>query len=345
MLDLVAAYAADAAAADDVAVVEAHLAASPAAAGYERTLRASAGSYATAVLPDAESPAPAELRSQILDAALRRRPGRPPAPASAVGTHRLATERAVALLRRLASHQWSTVVDPPELQGWTVHQLVAHLASNEALLAQLLGVTDPDAHVPELDNSNEVRTAAVQARLLPVEPAVALAEYVALVEAVDRHLAGLSPTELEAEIRWWGIDMRISSALIVRSLETWTHADDIRRAVGLAHERPAAPDLLTMSARSLEWAPIMMASTGATIPAATALLRLTGPGGGDHVVQLGAEPAPIGAEPRFELALDVVDYCRAVSNRIAPDDLRHESRGDTELAARFVGALPSLAAV
>jgi uncharacterized protein (TIGR03083 family) len=343
IIDLVAAYAADAVGDDDRLVVETYLATSTAATSYEQTLRSSAGSYASIVLPESESPAPGHLRSRVLDAALLERPARPPAPSAAVAAHRIETERARLLFGRLAGDQWHATVDPDELDGWTVHELVAHLAANEALLAQLIGIPDPSS--PERENNNERRTALAQDRHRQLEPTATIDEYAAFATAVDQHVSSVDPADLETDISWWGMDMRISSALIVRALETWTHADDIRRAIGLPTVAPAAPDLATMSARSLEWVPIMLASTGDDIAPGTATLRLTGPGGGTHTVQLGAEPAPPHTPPAFELTIDIVDYCRAVSKRVAPSGLPHAVTGDADLAERLVGALSSLAAV
>jgi uncharacterized protein (TIGR03083 family) len=343
LLDLVAAYAADAVGDDDAAVVETYLATSSTAARLEQALRSSAGSYATALLPETEWQAPDELRSRVLDAALERRPGRPLVPSTSVVTHRLETERARLLLRRLTTEQWTAVVDPPELQGWTVHQLVAHLASNESLLARLLDIAEPLA--PERDNDNEPRTAEVQARHRSMSPAETLAEYEAFVAAVDARVTAMSHDELEQNIPWWGLPMRISSALIVRALETWTHCDDIRRALSLPPIRPAAPDLAAMSARSAEWVPIMLASDDDPVTPGLATLVLTGPGGGVHTVQLGSEAAAADSRPQFSLTLDVVDYCRAIARRIDPADLPHIASGDVVLAERLVSALPALSAV
>ncbi|HET9610723.1 MAG TPA: hypothetical protein VFP06_14035, partial [Acidimicrobiales bacterium] len=70
-LDDLAAYAVDAHDPEDAPAIEAHLLAAPAAARWERLLRAAAGEYAAARTREI-SPPPA-LRRRVLDAALARR--------------------------------------------------------------------------------------------------------------------------------------------------------------------------------------------------------------------------------------------------------------------------------
>ena len=99
--------------------------------------------------------------------------------------------------------QWTRPVDPPELAGWTVHDVAVHLAANEALLASALGVglagvpeTEPDQRAP--------------ARRWPgpatatVDPAVALDELEAAAAAVDAHLASPAGADLDRAIEFWG---------------------------------------------------------------------------------------------------------------------------------------------
>lgn len=339
-IDLVAAFAIDAVDLDESVVVEALLATSRRASTDEARLRAAGAEYAVATV-DVLAP-PAGLRSSVLDVALARRPGSALVPATAVDLHRLEAERTVDLLERLRADDWIRPLDPPEFAGWTVQDLAAHLCSNQSLLAQLLGVDQPT--VPETATTNVERTEQTLERHRTMAPALTLAEYRDFVAAVDRRIAGMTDAELDADIEWWGAPMRISTALVVRTFETWTHADDIRRALGWTMVPPPAPSLAAMSIRSLDWVPLMMVGDTEMAPT-LATVRLTGPGGGEHPVQLGLEPAPDGAEPRFELEIDIVDYCRAVADRLPAGGLRYRSTGDEALAARLVERLPALAAL
>lgn len=339
--DLVAAYAVDAVDGEDALLVASYLAGSGAATSTEQVLRDAGNAYALAVLPDFALPT--DLRDRVLEASFARRPGVALTPSTAVELHRLETEAALLLFERIEDNQWSRPVDPVELSGWTVRDLAIHVLANESLLALELGLEDPRA--PETTRTNVPRTEETSARFAGQEPAAVVHEYRAFVRAVDEHATAMDEIELEREINWWGTPMRASTALIVRTFETWTHADDIRRALGKPHLSPTAPELATMSERSLEWVPLMMLNTGQEVEPSVARFVLTGPGGTTRTAQLGLVAAPAGAAPRFELTVDVVDYCRAIANRVPPGGLAYTASGDVEQAEAFVRALPSLAGV
>ena len=158
--DMLAAYALDAVDEDDALMIDAELATSAEAASDVALLQSAAGEYAAATSPDIRPPA--ELRDRVLTNAFATREGMAPTPADARDVHRLEAERFSLLLRQLTQAQWDASVDPPEFAGWTVRDLVSHVAASEALTAQLLG--SPLAQVPETDTGNESRTALVQAR-------------------------------------------------------------------------------------------------------------------------------------------------------------------------------------
>jgi uncharacterized protein (TIGR03083 family) len=342
VVDLLAAHAIDAAEPADDLLISSVLAGSAAAMATENDYRIAAGEYA-AVTSTPVAPPPA-LRARVLEAAFAQRPGQALVPSSAADLHRLEADRTIALFRRLRPADAEAVVDPPELAGWTVRDLVIHILANETLLAEKLGTTSVVA--PETETDNLPRTEATWARFEGVSLQVAVDEYADAVRAIDERIAEQSDAELDTdEIDWWGAPMRLSTALIVRTFETWTHGDDIRRALGLPQSPPPAPDLATMSARSLEWVPLMLAGSGVEVAPSTATVVLTGPGGDRHEVQLGGAAAPEGALPRFELTIDVVDYCRAVASRLPTDGMHWDATGDTDLAATFVGAVNSLAQV
>jgi uncharacterized protein (TIGR03083 family) len=341
MADLVAAYAIDATEPDDDLLVEAVLAGSQRASNAEQAMRMAGATYASAILPD--STPPARLRDGVLTAAFSSRTGHPLAPTSPAELHRLETERMLVLLRRLDGEQWNARVDPAELAGWTVRDLAIHVLSNESLLARNLGITEPIA--PEPETGNVPRTDSTNARLAHAPMHDIIEEYESFVRAVDLHASMLDDAQLDHDIDWWGSSMRISTVLIVRTFETWTHADDIRRALGIPHVAPTAPELAAMSTRSTDWIPLIMASTGDEIEPSIATLVLSGPGGGHHTVELGLEPAPAGESPRFEVEIDIIDYCRAIANRVPSDGLTFEARGDVELAKALTERLPSLAGV
>jgi uncharacterized protein (TIGR03083 family) len=245
------------------------------------------------------------------------------------------------MARNLRPTDWARMVDPPEFAGWTVHDAFAHITASEGLFAQLLGIDDPA--VPETERGNEERTAAAQARHRAMSPAQSINEYEALAAAIDTKVANLTQAELEEEIEWWGAPMRISTVLVHRAFETWTHHDDIRRAVGLPSVPPPPSSLAAMSTQACEWIPFFLATVDAVHEGDTARLVLTGEGGGSHLVTLGFEPVAAPSEPVFELRMDVADFCRAIANRVPAEGCPMEIGGDETKARQLVAALPNLA--
>jgi uncharacterized protein (TIGR03083 family) len=195
----------------------------------EQDLRFAAGEFAAAVVHDV-TPAP-ELRPRVLAEARRRRePAAVVAGASPIDVHRVELGRAILLLRDLSADEWDRPVDPPEFAGWTVHDVVVHLVANESLLASQLGV--PVRGIPETATDNEGRTAQARARHAARPPAHAVAELEASAEATDAEVTVRGEARLNEPITWWGGRAATRIAVLVRAFETWTHADDIRRAIG-----------------------------------------------------------------------------------------------------------------
>ena len=132
--------------------------------------------------------------------------GRAPAPplagASPIDVHRVELARAVLLLRDLTIDDWARPVDPPELSGWTVHDVVVHLVANESLLASQLGVPVPG--IPETATDNEGRTAQARARHAGRPPAYAVAELEAAAEAANTEVAARGEPNLDQPIDWSG---------------------------------------------------------------------------------------------------------------------------------------------
>ncbi len=344
-VNLLAAYAVGAELPVKVLTAESPLAASEFASNAEQALRVADATYAD-TLPMADEP-PAALRSRLLGAAFSARIGHPSKPASAPTTFRLESERLIATLHQMPAHLWRHRVEPPEFSGWTVHDLVAHLTSSQSLFAQLLGVADP--LVPETDNSNDARTAAVIERHRHLTPAESMAEYeratVAIVDAVTER----SFLELEDEISWWGASMRISTVLLHRSFETWIHHDDLIRATGSTAAPVSASALAAMSTRATEWIGLFLATADRHVDGVTAVINLTGAGGGRHAVSIGLEPIVLPASPnddhgpRFTLTMDATHFCQAIGRRSPQGGYPFKATGDTELAAELVGCLPALA--
>jgi uncharacterized protein (TIGR03083 family) len=341
--DDLAVYALDAHDADETAAIAAHLHASPDDARWEHVLRTAAGEYAAAVVNDV-TPAP-ELRSRVLTAARRRRPAAAViAGASPIDVRRLEAARAILLLRELTVDDWARAVDPTEFAGWTVHDVVVHLATNESLLAYHLGVPVPG--IPETATDNADRTARARARHAGRPPTRAVAELEAAAEAIDTELAARGEARLDERIDWWGGPVATQVAVLVRAFETWTHADDIRRAVGVAMVAPPLASLLTMTHIGCGLVPTMLAARDASHPGRVVRFRFTDLGSAAWDVDLGAVGGvrPAGDDAvDAEIVTEAVAVCRAISARLDPRELTYVVVGDEQLASDVIDALPALA--
>ena len=206
--------------------------------------------------------------------------------ASPIEVHRVEVARAILLLRDLTVDDWARPVDPPELAGWTVHDVVVHLVANQSLLADRLGVPVPG--IPETATDNEGRTAQARDRHAGRPPAFAVAELEAAAEATDAELAVRGEARLDEPIDWWGWRLPTRLAALVRAFETWTHTDDIRRAIGAHVVDPPPASLLTMAHAACGLVPTMLAVRGTYQAGRLARFRFTDLGGAAWDVDLGA---------------------------------------------------------
>jgi uncharacterized protein (TIGR03083 family) len=343
-LDDLAVYALDAHEPEEAQAIAAYLEEAPGAAGWERTLREAAGEYGAAATP--ESDPPGDLRERVLGAAGA---GRVPSPvvagASPIDVHRTELSRMVLLLSDLTPDEWARPLDPPEFAGWTVHELAAHIAANESLLADHLGV--PVEGVTETEQDNEGRTAAAQARHRDLPPAAAVGELEAAAEAVDTEVQARGEARLDERVEWWDGPTAIRVALLVRAFETWTHADDVRRATGRPMVAPPEQSLRTMSSAACGFVPSFLAAREVQHPGRVVRLRFEdlGPDAAwdiDLGTIGGVRPAS-GTEVDTEIAMSGLAFCRAVSNRPPGGTHEYEATGDTGLAAAVVDSLAALA--
>jgi uncharacterized protein (TIGR03083 family) len=347
-------YALDSLDRDEALTIEALLATDPVAAAVEAELRGTAGEFAAAD-PQVDREPPTDLRERVLAAAFARRPAKPTgrstggaatgAAASVVEVHRRELHRFEALLGGLSPEQWSLPVDPPEFDGWTVHDLAVHVTANEANLAQLLGYDDPA--ITELDNSNDDRTRAAIDRHRRLTPADTIDELRRCTEAVEAALATRGEPGLDEHISWWGTNWATRTVLVFRSFETWTHGDDIRRAVGRNVPSPPEPILRTMGRAATDLIPVMVHIRGHHLPGRSVRIGLTGIGGDTFDVDLasGIHDPLTGPtiQPDAEITLDIMAFCRATADRFPSGPLIYDARGDLDLARDVVDSFNALA--
>jgi uncharacterized protein (TIGR03083 family) len=341
--DDLAAFALDAHDPEGAAVIAAHLDVSPDAVRREKSLRSAAGEFAAAVVSDITPPP--ELRSRILAEAPRRRaPAVVVAGSSPIDVHRVELARVILLLRDLTADDWVRPVDPPEFDGWTVHDVVVHLVANESLLAFQLGV--PVRGISETATDNEGRTAQARARHAGRPPAQAVAELEAAAEATAAEIAARGEARLDEPIDWWGGRAPTRIAVLVRAFETWTHADDIRRAIGAGMVVPPPASLLTMAHAACGFVPLTLAARGGYRPGRLVRFRFTDIGGAAWDVDLAAVGSvrPAGDDAvDAEIVTEAAAVCRGISARLDPRELSYDVIGNEQLAREIIDSLPVLA--
>jgi uncharacterized protein (TIGR03083 family) len=288
-----------------------------------------AGWRATAVvalLGDTAEPPPLGLKPAILD----RVRGRSPAtglvqltPAALYGA-RVRSMR--ALLDDLRPADWTRRAHPYD---WSVHALVAHLLVIERYTATRLGIDAPD--VDGLDGCTDHHLAVGGATIveeLAREPEVTAAAWaVAARRILD--LVSVPGARSDRPVRLHGWSFSLSSALVARSLELWTHADDIRRATGRPIERPPAEQLRTMSASSVRGLPFLVQLRFPGAQVVPVRVVLTGDGGGTY--DIGGDGDPVAV-----VALDAADFCRVVARRVEPREIAVVREGDQRVIASLL---------
>lgn len=292
-------------------------------------------------------PVPPRLRDRVLTAALASRPaGRPPGdePLSPVESYRRTVGELDEVLAGLDAHGWAAPVDR---YGWTVQGLVGHLVAVDRLLGARLGVEPlpPDADADHIAMSLDT-VAAQEGR----DPASTLHDWRAATRLALDALAS-DPPELGERVPFHGVEYRWAALLVARTLEIWTHTDDIRVATGQPPVPPDEARLALMTDLAVRTLPHRLATTGERFTG-TARIVLTGPGGGAWTQRLelerGAAPTPAadatGADgPAVRLVADAIAFCRLAAGRIAPTELGATVTGDPRLADAVLASAAAFA--
>ncbi|HEX3668962.1 MAG TPA: maleylpyruvate isomerase family mycothiol-dependent enzyme [Acidimicrobiia bacterium] len=327
MLDeLLGAYALDAVDADEAVAVEEYLERAPRAADEVARLRkAAAWIGATEALTP-----PPELHDTVLEAATSRRSARTEDdPFLAV--YLSVTSCFDAVLDEMTDGS----LDVRTFNGLTVRELVIHLASMESTVAQVIGRPTVPV-VTELDIERRTAIFVERFRDRPVRDVREV--WRASVDVIRQWFVGEPP---DTSVHVFGITVGRDSLLVTRAFETWTHTDDLRRVLGRDLEPPPPSTLRRMADLSVTSMPAALEVAGRAHPGKTARIVLTGDGGGDWLIPFGF--AEVGEVPDVVFTADVVDWCRCVSERLAPEALPREVEGDPTLADDLAAASSAFA--
>ncbi|MFI6496996.1 maleylpyruvate isomerase family mycothiol-dependent enzyme [Nonomuraea typhae] len=257
--------------------------------------------------PDPALAPPARLRETVLSLARRRREPAPPDVMAVAVPYATQVALMDGLLAELSTPEW----DAPVVKHGTVRAMVEHLAANDARVAQFMGVRAREAPVHRRwrEQAGELleRVSGGAHALLGVEMA----------------LAGTSPARGS-----------LRQAMVQRTFETWTHADDIRAALGRPRgDPPAGAHVKQIVEFGLAMLPRAMKGPRRHV---SATFVLTGPGGGSWTVPL-ADPSERVA---VLLSAEAVGFCRLLAGRAR--EFPYAAEGDPVLARDLVAAAATL---
>lgn len=295
---------------DEAAAVERHLDGCPEC---RTEVQESAAAVAGLPTTDARRPAPA-LRLRIVNAA---RAARPPAPSAAEAAEWYQAEVTAfdAVLGGLDPADWQA----PTRAGWSVSDLVDHLAANDRRLRTQLGVPTRAGD----DATSRQRWRAQADVLFAAHPSQ-------LVRLTDQRYPRRTYPD----------------ALVQRAFETWVHATDVSAATGKAERLLPTALADRIAALGLDLLPWAFTLAGVDRPGRTAAIRLAG-GGGRHV--------PIGpaggarsyspdraARPDTVVTIEAAEFCALMGNRRTTTSLRRQVEGDGTLAAELLRVVSTL---
>ena len=228
-----------------------------------------------------------------------------------------------------------TALDVVTTNGLTAHDLVVHVAAQESLLAQNLGVPT----IADLDEDEIVaRTHALLPRFADRDLDAAVDLWRASVEA-NRNWAIANPDRTRDLARSRPHARRHAARALVRNVDPHRRpaagvgapGDTAGTAAPLADVRPRGTNPAARRSRSRD-ARTTGRPRGSCSPA-----RAAATGWSRWVPTMRHDV------PDVTVTADVVDWCLLVGDRIAPAVMRYEVDGDLALGRDLVASAPALA--
>lgn len=230
---------------------------------------------------------------------------------------------------------------PTDLPGWSVHDIVAHLAAVEH---ELLGEHPPalasyGAHVRGAFGQHMERGVAARRSVPPGDVVDELRTCLDLRLPQMRAMrAGQPPTRVVADQQWDATEL-----LRNRAFDSWMHEQDVRRAV----TRPgnlAGPGAQVTQEMLLGALPVLVARRAGAVAGQSLRLESTGALSFTVDVEVGADGrgatsrVPL-MDPSAAVRADWETWVRLLGGRMSPADAVVEIDGARELALRLVDRL------
>ena len=245
------------------------------------------------------------------------------------------------LCAELSEEEWKR---PTGCPGWSVQDQLSHLIDFEAFA---LGRPRPDHSVGDLSNARndmgKMNEIGVDFRR-PRSGAEVLAEFEEVTAARLERLAALTEEKLDEETTTPIGPGTVRDLLTLRNMDTWSHEQDIRRALGRPGHTsgPEVDDAIAYWAQFLPYAVGKLAGA----PEGTTAVFLIGehrPVAVEVVDGRGRAATEIPDSPTVRLRMDSGAFAALVGARTdaRPDDV--EVTGDQELGrtiAAHLGFLP-----
>ncbi|MGZ6986838.1 MAG: maleylpyruvate isomerase N-terminal domain-containing protein [Ilumatobacteraceae bacterium] len=218
------------------------------------------------------------------------------------------------------------IVEP---YGWSVTQLVAHLVEVDLYLGRQLGLWQHEID-ERIEHDHLAMTEVAVREAMRADFAETVARWSRVSAELCSNVSLLDSDGLRRRIKFHMLETRVSTVLVARIFEVWTHIEDLCRALRCDAPQLDAGRLHLMTRAAVAAIPLGMLLAQIDGGQNTARIVLTGRGGGvwNQSLQFGGQAA----EPSVTIVADAVDFCRLAAQRIAPTDLAAEVEGSMDLA-------------
>ncbi|MDP9463676.1 MAG: maleylpyruvate isomerase N-terminal domain-containing protein, partial [Actinomycetota bacterium] len=176
----------------------------------------------------------------------------------------------------LAAADGTEVIEP---YGWSVTQLVAHLLEVALNFGRQLGLWEHEIDEAHEDDHLAMTESAVHAAVA-ADFAATVGRWHDVSAAVCAHVAPLDADQLQQRVKFHMLDTRLSTVLVARVFEVWTHTEDLCRTLRRDPPSLDAARLHLMTNVAVPAIPFGMLLGNIDDGPNTARIVLTGRGGG-----------------------------------------------------------------